>query len=137
VGDPDEVWRWLATIGRHRLTDIIREQQAAKRGGGRLRYLDGATPRHSSVIELLEEIAVHRHTPSRSAVRREFVVLLEQSMARIDPAYQDAVRLRYIEGLSLAQAAERMSRTEESTKKLCLRGLRALRSELRSISRYT
>jgi RNA polymerase sigma-70 factor (ECF subfamily) len=133
--DSDGVWRWLATVARNRLTDVMRERQSLKRGGGgRVNELDQLAAAHSSVIDLLSELAVHERTPSKSAVRRELLVTLERSMKRIDPAYGEAVRLRYVEGLSLKEAATRMSRSEDSTQKLCERGLRALRVQLRSMS---
>jgi RNA polymerase sigma-70 factor (ECF subfamily) len=134
---PDSVWRWLATIGRNRVTDILRERQAAKRGGGRLKELHRNAAQDGSVIDLLSELAVHERTPSKSAVRRELVDVVEQSIGRIDAAYREAIHLRYVDGLSLEATAARMSRSEDSVQKLCARGLKALRRELRSISLYS
>jgi RNA polymerase sigma factor (sigma-70 family) len=111
-------------------------QQTAKRGGGRIHELDADAAAHSVIIELLEELAVHQRTPSRSAVRREFLVALELSMSKIAPQYREVIRMRYIEGLSLQETAERMSKTTDSAQKLCSRGLGLLRLELRSMSRY-
>lgn len=131
--EPDSDWRWIATIGRNRLVDIIEANQAAKRGG-RLKQFREDELHHGSVIVMLQDLAAHERTPSKSAVRREFVVLLERSLGRLQPDYRDAIRMRYIEGMSLHETADRLSRSEESTKKLCMRGLKALRAELRAIS---
>lgn len=134
-GDPEQVWRWLATIARNRLINLIEASRAAKRGGG-TRQLGEDELGHGSVVAMLHELAAHEHTPSRSAARRELVVTLQLSLGRVQPAYRDAIKLRYIDGLSLKETADRLSRTEESTRKLCVRGLRALRVEMRSLSLY-
>ena len=132
---PEDVWRWLATIARHRLIRHVEAQSARKRGG-HVRRLCEEEVRHGSVVVLLQELAAHDRTPSKSAARREFLVVLERSLGRLQPTYRDAVRLRYVEGLSLTDTADRLKRTPDSTQKLCVRGLDALRSELRSVSRY-
>jgi RNA polymerase sigma-70 factor (ECF subfamily) len=132
---PESVWRWLATIARHRLIRHITAQSAMKRGG-QMRRLGAPEAKHSSVVEMLQDLAVHHRTPSKSVARREFLVVLGQSLDRLPPDHRDAVRLRYVEGLSLKDTAARLSRTEDSTQKLCVRGLEALRVELRTVSLY-
>lgn len=134
-GRPDPEWRWLVTIARNRLVNLIHASHAVKRGGG-AKPLGEDELFHGSVVALLQDLAVFRHTPSRSATRREMLAALERSLERLPPDYRDAVRLRYLEGLSLREAAHRLSRTEDSTQKLCVRGLQALRAELRSLSLY-
>ena len=47
-----------------------------------------------------------------------------------------AVRMRYIEGLGVDEGAVRMGRTEPAFLMLCNRGLKVLRAELRSVSRF-
>jgi RNA polymerase sigma-70 factor, ECF subfamily len=134
-GNPESVWRWLATVARHRLIKHIEAQAALKRGGS-VRRLSEAEMKHGSVVQMLQDLAVHERTPSKSAARREFLVVLERSLERMQPTYRDAVRLRYVEGLSLKDTAGRLSRSEDSTQKLCVRGLEALRLELRTLSLY-
>lgn len=137
LNDADAVWRWLATIGRNCLKDNVRALRAAKRGGGgRLQQLHAEESGHSSIIDLLAELAVDRHTPSKSAVRREFLRVLGECIQRLQPDYRDAVTFRYIQGLSLNETAMKMSRTEDSARKLCVRGVRFLREDLRSVSRF-
>jgi RNA polymerase sigma-70 factor (ECF subfamily) len=88
------------------------------------------------VVAALQDLAVHHRTPSKSVARREFLLQLGQSLDRLQPGYRDAVRMRYVEGLSLKDTAGRLRRSEDSTQKLCVRGLEALRVELRSVSLY-
>ena len=132
---PDAVWRWIVTIARHRLINVIQAHEAAKRGG-RLPHLREEEAPHGSVIGMLHDLAAHQRTPSQSAAQRELLVLLERSIHQLQPAYRDAVRIRYLQGLSLKETAEQLGRTEDAAQKLCVRGLQALRLELRSFSLY-
>jgi RNA polymerase sigma-70 factor (ECF subfamily) len=133
---PDAVWRWLAGVAQHVVSRHVEAQDTLKRGG-HTRRLGEAELRHGSVIVLLQDLAVHERTPSKSAARREFLTTLERLMSQLQPSYRDAVKLRYVQGLSLKEAAARLNRTEESTRKLCVRALEVLRSELRSLSLYS
>jgi DNA-directed RNA polymerase specialized sigma24 family protein len=47
-----------------------------------------------------------------------------------------AIRYRYLEGLPLDTVAHRMKRTSGAVLMLCHRGLKMLRMDLRSFSRY-
>jgi len=136
VADEDDAaYRWLLTIARHRLIDLIRGYRSAKRGGA-ARKFSMEEFRHSSVVVLLQDLAVYNRTPSQSASRREVVAMVEHSLHMLKIDYREAVRLRYLEGLSLKDTAMRMKRTEDSAQKLCERALAALRAEMRTASRY-
>lgn len=120
--------RWLLMVADGRLIHAIRRQSAAKRGGdwGVLDpRVDG-----SSAVPLLEILQVDSHSPSRSFAGREVGVVLSQALAQMKVEYREAVRLRFLEGLSVADIAQRMGRTEWSVHKLCNRGLRELRGIL-------
>ena len=67
---------------------------------------------------MLQELAVYKKTPSKSAARREFLVVLDRSLERLEPACRDAVRLRFVDGLSLKEAsAGQRSRTPSSAER--------------------
>lgn len=131
--DPDEGTRWLMTIARNLLIDRVRELRAQKRGGGRLTEFE---IRHESMVIMLEELAAYRRTPSASAAAHEFLDTLERAMLTLPDDQSRAVRLRYVEGLSLPEAAVRMERTQDSVQKLSARGLAALRMQLQTASMY-
>ena len=86
------------------------------------------------MTQMLEELAVYRHTPSRSAMAHELMAALEGSLQRLPEDCHTALRLRYMEGLDVADAATRMKRTSGSLQMLCCRGLKALRKDLRADS---
>ena len=139
ASDPHAVERWLKTIARNHLVDLIRLQRRVKRGGRQHAIRDGSGPRgeeDDSVIRLLEELAVYERTPSRSAIRHELRLVLEGSIDRLPPAQRDVLRLRYMSGLSCKEVAVRISRTERAVHQLCTRGLTELRRALQSASHY-
>jgi RNA polymerase sigma-70 factor, ECF subfamily len=129
----DEGLRWLMTIARNLLIDRVRELRTCKRGGSRL---SDDELRHGSMVVMLEELAVYRRTPSASAAAHEFLATLERTLSTLSADQQQAVRLRYIEGLSLIETAARMGRSEASVQKLSARGLAALRAQLLTASMY-
>jgi RNA polymerase sigma-70 factor (ECF subfamily) len=122
----DGFYRWLATIADHRLLDVVRAHRAAKRGGGRA----VATLAQSSIAPLVELVAVTERTPSVSASGREAAAAVQIGLAGLEPAYREVLTLRYLRGLTVAEAAERMGRTEGSMHRLCSRALLALRGAM-------
>ena len=126
--------RWMVMIADSRLIDAIRGHQAAKRGGG-WQPLDPQGG-GSSVTPLLELLWVDSHSPSRSAAGHEIEAAIQEAVSGLKPDYREAVRLRFLEGLSASEVAARMGRSEWSVHKLCSRGLKHLREVLGDPSRF-
>lgn len=129
--------RWITTVADHRVVDAVRAQRAAKRGGGRIRVsgaggLDGQT----SMIPLLEALAGDQPSPSNVATGQELESALRQAVASLYPSYREALELRYLLGLSPAEVAARLNRTEEAVHKLCSRAVQALREAVGDLSQY-
>ena len=135
--DDTSVYRWLVTIARTQIAMLLRRQRALKRGG---RGTGGGTMNVSqasdSVVLLIQDLAVTRHTPSRSAAGHELRVALEGALDRLGEGYGEAIRLRYIDGLTAPEVAQKMGRTEAAVHMLCRRGLDAVRRDLRSASLF-
>lgn len=127
----DSFFRWVATIARNRIIDLTRMARAAKRGGGRSRI-----SADDKLLQLLEQLAVYSRTPSRSAAAHEFMAVFDACLARLSDDHQRAIRFRFIDGLSVDEAATKMGRTKGAFHMLCNRGLKALRTELQSASRF-
>ncbi len=124
----DASYRWLVTIARHRVLALIRMQRASKRGGGRAGLKDSENV--ANVESMLEELAIYSRTPSQSAMSHEVAAVVQKSMSRLEPQYREAIQLRYIDGLSVKQSAERMGRTEGAVFMLCGRALKSLKEHL-------
>jgi len=132
----DAFFRWLAAIADHRLLDMIRARQAAKRGAGRAPIEAGLDAADSAVVDLLNMVAVHSHTPSQSAANHEAVRQIETAMDGLKDEYRQALRLRYIDGLATAEVAVVMDRDEKAVQNLCHRGLQSLRERLGTGSQF-
>ena len=117
---------WLLTIADRKLVDAIRTQRAAKRGGGKRVDARYARDDTSSMIELLDVLAVHERTPSRSAAHRELVGVIQDALDGLKEDYREVLHLRYIQSLSVAETAQKMGRSEGAVMMLCNRGLQQL-----------
>jgi RNA polymerase sigma factor (sigma-70 family) len=129
-------YRWLVTIAKHRLADMVKAQQTAKRGGGRRAGQGQASPGANSVLNLLDLAAVHDHTPSRSAARHEAVSAIQVALAGLNEDYRQALQLRYVKAMPVKEIAETMGRTERAVHMLCNRGLKSLRAAMGRSSQF-
>ncbi len=132
----DALHHWLAAIAQNRVLDLVKAQRTAKRGGGRAVVGGQAKLPDGSLVDLLEQLRVDSRTPSRSTAGREAVGAVQVGLAALKDDYREALRLRYIEGLSVAATAARMDRTERSIHMLCHRGLERLREILGRSSQF-
>jgi RNA polymerase sigma factor, sigma-70 family len=120
-GNEGQFIAWLRTIHEHNIQDAIRGHlKTAKRAAGREIALDA------------EQLAAQLRASSPSQR-----VLVGESAARLAAALQDlpgdqreAVRLRYLEGRSLAEIAKRTSRSVVAAAGLVKRGLIQLRKSM-------
>lgn len=126
---------WLAGIAANTLRAAERNRRAKKRGGGGVNVAAEAAA-EASTVNLLELLARHSRTPSRSMAGVEAIRAVQSALARVPEANRTALKLRYIEGLPVAEIAARMGRTEGAVHQLCHRGLRALGAELGDAARF-
>lgn len=124
---------WLFVLARRQVGMALRNDRRVKRGGGRRQEPNDG----EDLRQALEAYAVHCKTPSQSAARHEVLVAIEQALSQMSPTTAEAVRLRHLEGLSPAEVAAKIGRTERAAATLCFRGLRELQRKLRSMSRYS
>lgn len=133
--DHERFYPWLAAIARNRLMDAVKAQRTAKRGGGRV-AVTAEQGEDQEMVGLLELLAVHSHTPSRSAAGHEAAEALERALGHLPEDYREALRLRYLDALPVAQIAAQMKRSEGAVHMLCHRGLQAMRLSLGETSRF-
>jgi RNA polymerase sigma-70 factor (ECF subfamily) len=129
-------YAWLRTIAEHRLQDLLKAARAAKRGGGRRIAPAGEPEGASSAANLLDLLGWHEETPSRSAARHEAERALQVALSGLKSEYRQALLLRYIDGLPVAEVAARMGRSKGSVLMLCQRALEKLRAALGRSSQY-
>lgn len=108
---PSSFYAWLVAIARFKIAEAERALRADKRACEQPLELD---PVQSGT------------SPSARAMRAERDGLLRAALDELPEAQAEALRLRYLEGLSLAEAAARMRRSEAAVKGLVTRAFAAL-----------
>ena len=69
-------------------------------------------------------------SPSQRMMRDEAAVVLAICLEQIPETQRQAIRMRYLEGMSLKEISERIEKSEMAVAGLLKRGLRALREEM-------
>ena len=101
-------YRWLVGIARFKILEAQRAGLAGKRALETT--LDG-------------DLARSQTSPSGGAMRVERADALASALGRLPGRQAEAVRLRYLEGASVAQTAVALECTESAVKALVARGL--------------
>jgi RNA polymerase sigma-70 factor (ECF subfamily) len=109
---------WLYTVARNLLTDSYRQ-------AGR-----------NDLVSLEERIVATSPNPSETAERRLEQACLARAMQHLGESHRQVILLRFIEGRSHAEAAQILGRTENATKVLQHRALKALRRALETEGCY-
>ncbi|MFC1758059.1 sigma-70 family RNA polymerase sigma factor [Planctomycetota bacterium] len=122
-GNKAEFVAWLRTIHENNIRNAIRHVSAKKRA---VRREDPEGPdRLDAQPDLGGDIS-----PSARLMLGEDFLRLATALQELPEDQHEAVRLRFIEGWSLARIAERMDRTFDSVAGLVKRGLINLRNRL-------
>ena len=104
-------YRWLVGIARNKVLEANRARQARKRA-------------IEAPLEI--DLAQSQTSPSGKAMRAEHALQLHEALQELPERQAEAVRCRYLEGLSLAETAARLECSEPAVKALVSRGLQDL-----------
>jgi RNA polymerase sigma-70 factor, ECF subfamily len=77
-----------------------------------------------------QRLIAPQSSPSQQVARSERAELLSQALGTLPDVYREVIVLRNLEGLSFAEVAARLGRTEDSVKNIWLRALSRLRRTL-------
>ncbi|MBC7855566.1 MAG: sigma-70 family RNA polymerase sigma factor [Pirellulaceae bacterium] len=125
-----ELAAWLRKILARCLADSLRQRtRDSKKPSVRAIGAELDRSSHDWVAHLVSP----QESPSQSAERREAAVLLAQALEKLPAQYREAIVLRQLEGLTSQQAAERMSRSVDSVRKLWARGMVELRQIMKGL----
>jgi RNA polymerase sigma-70 factor (ECF subfamily) len=101
---------WLRRILANTLADLVRRYLAGrKRNVGRELSLEEAVGQSSAGLAGL--LADGEAAPEDAAAHNERLVWLAQALAELPPDQQEAVRLKYLHGLSVGDVARQLNRT--------------------------
>lgn len=123
-----ELRGWLRQILAHHLCHLDRDMHRDKRDVRREQSMEKKLAQSSMRLEGL--LAGEEATPSQHAMVGENVIELARAVDRLPQDQREAIRLHYLEGLKLAEVAERLEKTTGSVAGLLHRGMKTLRSQL-------
>ena len=119
---------WLARIHQHKLDAAARRHLLAKkRDAEREERLHG--PKGSASFAW-RDVAANQPTPSDRVVAGERALRLAEILLTLPDGQREAICLRHLEGLPLAEIAGQMDRSLQSVAGLLKRGLMALEQKL-------
>jgi RNA polymerase sigma-70 factor (ECF subfamily) len=120
--DPEKgssFYSWLVGIAKHKISESRRAQGARKRA--MVGSLDGSKK---------ADVVSEQTSPSGGAVRNERRGRLLDALADLPERQGEAIRLRYLEGLSVAETGQRLDASESAIKSLVSRGMAELGRKL-------
>lgn len=125
-GEPELV-AWLERILQRNIAQLVRDHVATqKRAIGREHSRDAAAKSDPAYFEP----AAEHSSPSQRAMRGEDAIRLARALAELPEDQREAVRLRHLEGWSLAEIAAHFDRSLTATAGLIKRGMQKLRDKL-------
>jgi RNA polymerase sigma-70 factor (ECF subfamily) len=122
---------WLRNILRNNVSTAHQQHLAAQKRSARKEITLRVTSESGgSSLGMADIVPSESSSPSQRMMRDEASVFLASCMEQIPETQRDAIRMRYLEGMSLKDISDRMSKSEMAVAGLLKRGLRALREEM-------
>ena len=134
--DPDSFLNWVLTILDNELVNARQALHRKKRDIAR----DAQPPlpvASESYWNLLDHMETDAHTPSRIVRCEEAVGALQSCLSRLPTSYAAVVHLRFLEGLSVAETARELDKSEAAVVALTKRALDALRAAMNHLGEFT
>jgi RNA polymerase sigma-70 factor (ECF subfamily) len=123
-----EMAAWLRRLLVCNIVDARRALGRAKRDVARERSLESFLEQSSARLGAC--LAADQTSPSQAAERHERAVRLASALGTLPEAQREALVLRHVQGLSLAEISEQLGRSPAAIAGLLKRGARALRTLL-------
>jgi RNA polymerase sigma-70 factor, ECF subfamily len=126
---PMPFYPWLRRLAWNRLMDLQRRHlHRKKRSVGREEPAAAVTDQ--SLYELAKRLVGHGPSPSRVVQTRETRDRLRAALEALEPTQRELLLLRYVEDLTLAEAATVLEITVDAAKMRHLRAVQRLRTLL-------
>ena len=138
-GDSIETFlAWLRHILRNNISTAHQEHLATQKRSAKLEITMNSIGSYgSSPMQFEQLIPAETSSPSQRMMRSEAAAILAACIEGLPRAQGDAIRMRYLEGMSLKGISERMKKTEMAVAGLLKRGLQGLREEIARIKSGT
>jgi RNA polymerase sigma-70 factor (ECF subfamily) len=126
---------WLRNILRNNVATAHQQHLAAqKRSARKETMLRVASESGGSSMGMADILPSESSTPSQRLMRDEAAVVLATCMSQIPETQRDAIRMRYLDGMSLKEISDRLGKSEMAVAGLLKRGLRALREQMNTLN---
>lgn len=130
---PAEFAGWLRGMLKNNVaTAVTRHITTQKRSVRREVDASPAPGQGSHPGGWIQQLPGSKTSPSGVVIRSEAVVALLDALHQIPETQAEAIRLRYMEGLSLSEIVERMGKSDTAVAGLLKRGLQKLRVIMKS-----
>jgi RNA polymerase sigma-70 factor (ECF subfamily) len=133
---PAEFAGWLRGMLKNNVaTAVTRHVTTQKRSVRREVDANAGSPggaQDSNAGGWIQQLPGSTTSPSGVVIRSEAVVALLEALHELPETQAEAIRLRYMEGLPLAEIVERMGKSDTAVAGLLKRGLKKLRTLLNS-----
>lgn len=130
-GSEAELVAWLRQILSRTIAHATRDVHAAKRNVDRQQSIHAAVDASSARLEQL--LAADLSSPSQRAMRRERAVLVAEAVESLSAEQNEAIVLRYWQGMTLNEVADAMEKSPAAVAGLLHRGLKVLRARLKDV----
>ncbi len=132
-GDRDP-FNWLCQVAERRIIDAHRRYIGAQKRSADKEISGnapvGGTSSQSGQGGLIDMLVVTMTTPSQAFSREQREYKLQQALLSLPPESQEALRLRYVEGLPTKEIAQKIGKTDGSVRVLLSRSLNKLQDLL-------
>jgi RNA polymerase sigma-70 factor (ECF subfamily) len=133
---PGSFLKWVYTILDHKLVDIRRAARRQVRDVSR-EVAAGVGTDSGSYWNLLDQLQADSGTPSRVVRREEALGALLRCISDLPESHHRVVQLRFLEGLSVAEVAARLNKSEAAVVAQTKRALDTLRGAMDRMGEFT
>jgi RNA polymerase sigma-70 factor (ECF subfamily) len=128
-GNAKELEAWLRRILHRRVVRLVRKHVLARKRSVRREVSAGVGDAGLNGSPAVGNVPLvsPSSSPSNQAQRRELAEIMAGRLAKLPAAYRQVLVLRHLKGLSFAEVADKMARSEGAVRVLWLRALERLR----------
>jgi len=131
---PGGFYKWLEAIALNEVKNTRRDLKREKRDIGR--EIHDRPTAATSYPDLVGHLASAESTPSRRVAKAEATAAVISCLARLTDDQRNVVKMRFLEGMAVADIAASLGKTQAAVHTLSHRGLKELRRLMVSITRY-
>ena len=133
---PNSFVNWVFTILDHKLIDVRRTAHRQARSVTREMPAEIAGP-SKSYLSLLDYVYADSASPSRVVRRDEAIGAMLACVSGLSESHRQVLQLRFLDGLPVAEVAQRLGKTDGAVVALTKRALDALRKAMDRLGDFT